>query len=195
MCVAAVYTSVACGLLDVPARETGFATLPPLPGQSTGVFTPAHLTLKSAIDDFFWIQPKPKQPIEFPHRTHAAQGLGCVDCHQSVTMGPIAGIPSLNTCMACHVATAVDKPRIQQITAMQDKGFDVSWQRVNRYANQQHVRFNHAPHIAAKVECSTCHGSISRQTVAERNVKLTMGFCVSCHREKQAPNECITCHF
>jgi hypothetical protein len=107
----------------------------------------------------------------------------------------VAGIPNVEICMACHVATAVDKPRIKQIAALYDKGLDVPWQRVNRYTTQQHVRFNHAPHIAAKVECSKCHGDIARQTVAERNVDLTMGFCVSCHREKKAPEECITCHY
>jgi hypothetical protein len=24
---------------------------------------------------------------------------------------------------------------------------------------------------------------------------LNMGFCVDCHREKQAPTDCLTCHF
>jgi hypothetical protein len=31
--------------------------------------------------------------------------------------------------------------------------------------------------------------------VAQRNVDLNMGFCVDCHREKQAPTDCLTCHF
>ena len=60
------------------------------------------------------------------------------------------------------------------------------------YTQQAHVKFNHAPHIRAKVECSTCHGNIAQQTVAQRNVDLTMGFCVNCHREKKAPTDCLT---
>jgi hypothetical protein len=107
----------------------------------------------------------------------------------------MAGIPSLNTCMACHAATAVDKPLIKQITASYEKGLDLSWMRVNRYTNQQHVRFNHAPHINANVECATCHGDVAKQTVAQRNIKLSMGFCVACHQEKKASNDCLTCHF
>jgi hypothetical protein len=45
------------------------------------------------------------------------------------------------------------------------------------------------------VDCATCHGRIDQQTVAERNVDLKMGFCIDCHKSKQAPNECLTCHF
>jgi hypothetical protein len=32
-------------------------------------------------------------------------------------------------------------------------------------------------------------------TVAERAVDHTMGFCVNCHRQKNAPNDCMTCHY
>jgi hypothetical protein len=57
------------------------------------------------------------------------------------------------------------------------------------------VRFDHAPHIRAKVECSTCHGNQAQQQVAVRAVNMDMGFCVNCHREKQASNDCLTCHY
>ena len=97
--------------------------------------------------------------------------------------------------MTCHSAIATDRPLIKQMAALQEKGLDFNWQRVFGYAHTSHVRFNHAPHIRANVECSTCHGDIANQTVAQRNVNLHMGYCVSCHREKNAPNECITCHF
>ena len=55
--------------------------------------------------------------------------------------------------------------------------------------------FNHAPHIRANVDCATCHGNMAEQTVAERNVDHTMGFCVNCHNERKASNDCLTCHF
>lgn len=136
------------------------------------------------------------QPIPFPHQTHIEKGLACTEyCHESATTGPIAGLPSVNTCMICHEAIATDRPLIKQITEMQAKGIDLNWQRVYGYSQRSHVRFNHAPHIRASVECSTCHGDIAKQTVAERNVDLTMGFCVNCHKRKGAPNDCLTCHF
>ena len=57
------------------------------------------------------------------------------------------------------------------------------------------MRFNHAPHIRASVDCATCHGDVSQMSVAEHAVDHSMGFCVNCHREKKASNDCLTCHF
>jgi hypothetical protein len=78
---------------------------------------------------------------------------------------------------------------------MRDKGSDLAWVRVFDYHPEAHVKFNHAPHIRAKVECTTCHGNIGEGTVAQRNVEMTMGFCVNCHNENKAPVDCLTCHF
>lgn len=97
--------------------------------------------------------------------------------------------------MICHTSIATDRPLIQQITALRDKGLDLQWSRVYGYAPEAHVRFNHAPHIRAQVECATCHGNIAEQTVAQRNVDLNMGFCVNCHKENNASVDCLTCHF
>ena len=163
---------------------------------STADYTPARETLGAAVNDFFGIRPTAKQPFPFPHSTHVANKIGCTEyCHESVTKGPVAGLPSVKTCMICHESIATDRPLIQQITALSKTGIDLSWQRVYGYAAEAHVRFNHAPHLRAKVDCATCHGRIDQQTVAERNVDLKMGFCIDCHKSKQAPNECLTCHF
>jgi hypothetical protein len=97
--------------------------------------------------------------------------------------------------MNCHESIATDRPLIKVIADYQKRGMDLSWQRVYGYTHEAHVRFNHAPHIRSKVECSTCHGDIAAQGVAQRNVDLKMGFCVDCHKSRGAPNECITCHF
>jgi hypothetical protein len=97
--------------------------------------------------------------------------------------------------MICHNTIATSRPRIQRITALRDQGLDLAWQRVYGYPEEAHVRFNHAPHIRADVECATCHGNIGARTVAQRNVELTMGFCVNCHNERQAPVGCLTCHY
>lgn len=199
VCAAAVATGVACGVLAPPIPGT--APVTSLPGQASGVFTTAHSTFGSAVNEFFGRLPEATQPIEFPHKRHVEIGkdgpeLKCTEaCHEGVTQGPVAGLPSVNTCLGCHGSIATDKPIVQQFTAMQEKGLDLAWQRVYGYVPQAHVKFNHAPHVRANVECSTCHGDIANQTVAQRNVDLHMGFCVTCHREKNAPNECLTCHF
>ena len=199
VCAAAAVTGIACGVLAPPVPGT--APLTVLPGQASGIFTPAHSSFGSAVNDFFGRRPVATQPVEFPHYRHVELGkdgpeLKCTEtCHEGVTTSPVAGLPSVNTCLGCHSSIAVDKPIIKQITALQDKGLDLAWQRVYGYARESHVRFDHAPHIRAKVECSTCHGKLEDQTVARRSVDLNMGFCVNCHKQKQASNDCQTCHY
>ena len=191
MCLAA---SAGCRVLDTRAT-TNESALPPLPGQPTGVFTTARPTLSAAVADYLNRRPDAHQPIEFPHNTHIEKKIPCEMCHEGVNTGPVAGIPSVRTCMICHESIATDKPRIQQITAMRDKGLDLAWQRVYGFSATDHVKFNHAPHIRAKVDCATCHGNMAEQTVAERRVDHTMGFCVNCHNEKKASVDCLICHF
>lgn len=159
------------------------------------VFTPAHATPAEAVKAFFGSRPDPQQPFDFSHQIHLSKGVLCTDCHTGVEQGPVAGLPSINTCMICHSQIATEKPLIKQLTEMQTKGLDLAWQRVYNYLPQSHVRFDHAPHIRAKVECSTCHGNLAEQTVAKRVVNLDMATCVNCHKQKQASNDCQTCHY
>ena len=152
-------------------------TAPPLlPGQNADVFTTAQPSMAAAVNDFFGRRPTPVQPIEFPHNVHVKRKISCTAyCHATVTTGPVAGLPGVRTCMLCHNSIARDRPRIQQITEMRKKGIDLAWQRVFGYPAESHVKFNHAPHIRAKVECATCHGNIAEQTVAQRNVEHDHG--------------------
>jgi cytochrome c7-like protein len=173
-----------------------YGDTPPIYSAPGGVFTPAHKSFGDAVRDFFGMRPIAVQPIEFPHNTHVEKKVKCTEyCHESVTKGPIAGLPSVKTCMICHDAIATDKPRIQQIAKLSEEGRDLDWQRVYGYTQQAHVRFNHAPHIRANVDCATCHGNVAQQTVAQRSIDLSMGFCVNCHRQSNAPNDCLTCHY
>ena len=92
MCAGVLGASVACGYVDMRGN-------PPPPDPAT-VYTPARQTFRAAVNDFFWVKPRPVQPIDFPHKTHIAKGLMCTEyCHESVTKGPVAGLPSVNTCM------------------------------------------------------------------------------------------------
>ncbi|HEY7289243.1 MAG TPA: cytochrome c3 family protein [Vicinamibacterales bacterium] len=168
-------------------------TAPPPP--TSAVFTTAHRTVGEAFRDFFGVRPTAHQPIPFPHKTHIAKQAMCTDCHETVERGPIAGIPSVKTCMICHSQIAADRPLIKQVTSYSEKGIEIPWQRVYGFTHESHVRFNHAPHIRANVDCATCHGNLAEMTVAERAVDHTMGFCVNCHRQKNAPNDCLTCHY
>jgi hypothetical protein len=192
----AIIGAAGCGYIGYPSPPPATA-LPSLPGQNTGVFSTEHASFGEAAGHFFNRRPSQvTQPFEFPHVIHIKQGINCTDyCHTGALTGPVAVIPQISTCMTCHDASATDRPRIMQLAAMRDKGQDLAWNRVFSYYPESHVRFNHAPHIRANVECTTCHGNISEQTVAQRNVNITMGTCVNCHNERKAPVDCLTCHF
>jgi len=168
---------------------------PASPQASSSVFTTAHRTAGDAAREFFNIRSTPRQPIPFPHKTHIAKKALCTDCHESVEKGPVAGIPSVKTCMICHDQIATDRPLIKEVASYAAKGVDIPWQRVYGFTHEAHVRFQHAPHVRAKVDCASCHGDLASQTVAERVVDHNMGFCVGCHRQKNVSNDCLTCHY
>ena len=159
------------------------------------VFTPKHSSIAGAVKEFLGWRATPMQPIAFPHNRHIANGIACTSCHLGVNKGPTAGIPSDKVCMRCHEFLMTDRPGVQQLTSYFNAGLDVPWQRVYGFAPSAHVKFNHAPHIRAGVDCSRCHGDVAKMTVAVRAVRINMGFCVGCHRTQQVSTDCITCHF
>jgi hypothetical protein len=165
---------------------------------SSPTFSPAHASFGDAAKHFLNIKPKPQQPIDFPHKIHNFNEIGieCQDCHSGVRTGPRAGIPSINVCMSCHEDIGdVKDARIQTLRDFAKRKEEIPWQRVYGFVEESHVRFNHSPHVRAGVECATCHGDLTTMTVAEKKVDHTMGFCISCHQQKGASNDCLVCHY
>jgi mono/diheme cytochrome c family protein len=150
---------------------------------------------------------EPIQPIHYSHKIHAGDNeINCKYCHSSARVSKTAGIPSLNVCMNCHkniseVAEATATPeyskafydeQIQKLyTAV---GWDattqsytgktqpVKWVRVHNLPD--FVYFNHSQHVTvAGVECQTCHGPVQEYEIMKQYSKLTMGWCVDCHRK------------
>jgi len=180
----------------MPAQDSGASPQPS--GQTSPIFTPEHRTVADAVKEFFGSRGKrrPDQPIAYTHKVHLnTVGLQCTFCHAGVDQGPDARIPSVTLCMTCHQAIATDKPEIKKLAAYKARGEDIPWQRVYGFQPSAHVKFNHAPHIRAGVDCAKCHGDLHTMTVAERKVDHTMGFCVECHRQNNAPVDCVTCHY
>ena len=98
--------------------------------------------------------------------------------------------------MSCHEDIGdVKDARIQKLRDYAKRKEEIPWQRVYGFVEESHVRFNHSPHIRAGVECTTCHGDLTTMTVAQRTVDHTMGFCISCHQQKGASNDCLVCHY
>jgi formylmethanofuran dehydrogenase subunit E len=159
------------------------------------VFTPAHRSLPDALEDFFGVRRNPVQSIAFSHKAHLTEKIPCDMCHTAVAEGPQAGLPDVRICMSCHEMIATDLPEVQRVADYAHRGEDIPWQRVYGFSQSAHLKFNHAPHIRADIDCAKCHGDMTQQTVAVRAVHHTMGFCVDCHRAKSAPTECLTCHY
>jgi hypothetical protein len=136
-----------------------------------------------------------EQPIAYSHKTHLALGLQCLDCHSMADIGPAATIPSVTKCMLCHAMAATDKPEVKKIAAYAAKGMEIPWQRVYTFEPHAFVRFNHAAHLHANVQCITCHGDMTKVDTAQKTVNHNMGTCLSCHREKGASQDCATCHY
>jgi hypothetical protein len=139
---------------------------------------------------------QPDQPIPYSHKLHAGDlKIDCRYCHTSVETTRHASIPSLNICMNCHMVVKTDSPWIQKITEAYNSGKSIAWQKVNLLPD--HVKFNHAMHIKAGKECTTCHGPVAEMTKVYQYPSLAMGWCVNCHRqpENHAPTTCSTCHY
>jgi hypothetical protein len=136
-----------------------------------------------------------QQPIEFPHNQHVAKGLECIDCHITADTQAEAGMPSVGKCMLCHEKVATEGPGVQKLLEYAAKKREVPWVRVYQFNRSGHVKFRHAPHVRAGVECAACHGNVAAMTVVTRQVEHHMGTCLSCHRQQKASEDCAACHF
>jgi len=136
-----------------------------------------------------------EQPIEFPHNRHAALGLQCLDCHSTADTRAAAGLPSVRKCMLCHEKLATDQPGVKKTREYAAAGREIPWQRVYGFHPEALVKFRHAPHYRARIDCAACHGEVAQGTVAQAAVKHTMGTCLSCHRQRKASQDCAACHF
>jgi hypothetical protein len=137
----------------------------------------------------------PVQPINFDHQIHVSKvRLPCTHCHTTVEKSSAAGIPSVQTCMICHLKIAKDKPEIQKLNEYWEEKKPVPWMRVYKLPARKYVYFSHKRHVKAGLECVACHGNVEVMPVIKRVPKLEMGWCMSCHRANNASIDCATCH-
>ncbi|MGH7528455.1 MAG: cytochrome c3 family protein [Gemmatimonadales bacterium] len=143
----------------------------------------------------------PRQPIFFRHDIHAGQfKVQCQYCHYSVAVSPEPGIPSVQTCMGCHLAVggsdSSSRTEIRKLRQAWSEKKPIEWVRVHYLA--RHAHFPHQRHIKAlgPNACNTCHGDVSRmpQVFKVNNVN-NMGFCITCHVERKVSRDCTVCHY
>ena len=136
----------------------------------------------------------PEQPIDFSHRDHIREDqLDCELCHSGARRSAFAGIAPVERCMGCHRYVLPRHPEVTKLRRAWDAGKTIDWVKV--YALPRFVRFNHEAHALAGVNCDTCHGDVASMTRVVQVVDLTMGWCVTCHRERHAPDDCLSCHY
>ena len=157
---------------------------------------------------------------EFCHRSVAKGDAAtvpsvqqCLFCHKTVTGESNPEIAKLLAHAGLDPAGTVDPALTPQ---------PIDWERVHRVPD--HVQFAHEPHIRfftegagraqaiekarelgladppGRVElveatCTICHGNVRAMEKVKQTRGLKMGDCVDCHRDNDAPTDCVTCHY
>ena len=140
----------------------------------------------------------PHQPVDFNHWQHVTKKEGpeldCAYCHEHADKSPHATIPNTETCMACHLAVKTESPEVQKLAAISERGEQPAWARVYWFEKEANVFFTHKAHTRAGVGCAECHGKVGESQKVRREINQTMGWCMDCHRARQASIDCYVCH-
>ena len=125
---------------------------------------------------------QPKQPVPFSHEVHAGRlGLDCRYCHNTVEYAHKAAIPPTQTCFNCHTQIHKDSPKLAPLWESYETGMPVEWVRVHDLPD--YAYFSHAAHVTRGVSCVECHGRIDKMEVVYQHERLSMGWCLDCHRD------------
>lgn len=131
----------------------------------------------------------PLQPIKFSHEVHAGLNqTDCLYCHSTAEYSKSAGIPSVSTCMNCHLlvreGTNSGKFEIDKIHYAFENNIPVEWVRIHNLPD--HVFFSHAQHVGAgKLDCAECHGKVEEMDILTQHSELSMGWCLDCHKTQK----------
>lgn len=139
----------------------------------------------------------------------------CMNCHRLVT-APIGVIRAEDAqaekekraprhivspeLQKLYTALALDE-KLQPDPARQPQ--PIQWTKIHNVPD--FVYFDHRPHVAAGVDCQTCHGPVETMERVKQVQDLSMGWCVNCHRTSnvagvagrkvQAATDCSACHY
>jgi hypothetical protein len=157
------------------------------------------IILGGAVGGVYYTQIPPEQPIPFPHNFHVGLGAQCEYCHTGTAIGPSAGLPTTNKCWGCHQQLEPRNDNLKLVAHYGENGLSIPW--VPVALQPDFVQFNHQPHILAGLSCVSCHGDLTKMTVAEPQKGQHMGWCLDCHQKMSTPEEfvrlsdCATCHY
>ena len=145
----------------------------------------------------FYVYPSagigPAQPIPFSHRVHSGvKQIDCRFCHPYVERSTFPGLPPVQKCLFCHDYIIAKHPEILKEHNYFNTETPTPWRKVTYMP--EHVMFNHKRHIKKDIDCQACHGIVEAQDrLADPHLK--MGFCLECHRQRNANIGCwLACH-
>jgi hypothetical protein len=126
----------------------------------------------------------PEQPIPYSHALHAGpRGIDCRYCHNTVEHSAQASIPPTQACMNCHLKIQNTSTKLVPLLESYEKGTPVEWVRVHDLPD--YVYFNHSAHVRRGIGCASCHGRIDKMEVVRQQERLSMGWCLDCHRHPE----------
>lgn len=149
---------------------------------ATGLLVFALLYVRT---DSYWNVGKPApQPIPFRHDVHASGlGIDCRYCHAAVERAAYAGMPTAQTCLACHSHILQGADVLEPVRTSVALDQPIRWASVHRLPN--HAYFHHGAHVSNGIGCKTCHGRVDRMQRTVKTQTLSMGWCLDCHRDPQ----------
>jgi len=128
---------------------------------------------------------EPAQPVPYSHALHAGEmGIDCRYCHTTVELAAHAMVPPTQTCMNCHTNIRATSPKLVAVRESNATGMPVPWVRVHDLPD--YVYFNHSAHVRRGVGCVECHDRVDKMDVVYQAKKLSMGWCLDCHRNPDA---------
>lgn len=158
--------------------------------------------------------PRQQNPLKFNHRRHVAEtdqakgvegeGMSCTFCHETVSdqvNNAERDIPKHDVCENCHDKDAPPDQGAKPFPMSECEKChgDINKTRTSTKAKPMvipapNLKFAHADHVKAGLECDKCHARVKDRTLATRDDVPTMDRCISCHKEMNVKAECATCH-
>jgi hypothetical protein len=127
---------------------------------------------------------QPVQPIPYSHALHAGDlRIDCRYCHTPGETAGHMGMPSTAVCMNCHATIAVDSEKLLPLKESAVTGRPIRWVRVHDLPD--YVYFDHSAHVFHGVGCVSCHGRVDTMDRVYQAEKLSMGWCLDCHRNPE----------
>jgi len=92
--------------------------------------------------------------------------------------------------MACHFPSPKTKPAIQKLKSYADRKEPIPWVRV--YQIPSYVDFSHKAHLGAGFKMRECHGSVEMRDALWKETDISMGVCISCHKQTRPASRART---